>query len=45
MGHTYMENLKQNYTNELIHKTEIDAKTQKTNLGLPKGKGVRGGIN
>ena len=29
-------------TNELIYKTEIDSQTQKTNLGLPKGKGERG---
>ena len=28
-----------NKTNELIYKTEIDLKTQKTNLQLPKGKG------
>ena len=29
-------------TNELIYKTEIDSQTQKTNFGLPKGKGERG---
>ena len=39
-----MWNLKKNDTNELIHKTEIDEQTQKTNLWLPKGK-VGGGIN
>ena len=27
-----------NDTNELIYKTEADSQTQKTNLGLPKGK-------
>ena len=31
-------------TNELIYKTETDPQTQKTNLWLPKGKGVRGRI-
>ena len=31
--------MKKNDTNELIHKTEIDPQTQKTNLWLPKGKG------
>ena len=31
-------------TNEFIYKTERDSQTQKTNLGLPKGK-VGGGIN
>ena len=34
---------KKNDTNELICKTETDG--QKTNLWLPKGKGVGGGIN
>ena len=33
-----MWSLKKNATNELIYKTEIDPQTQKTNLGLPKGK-------
>ena len=28
---------------ELIYKTEIDSQTQKSNLWLPKGKGVGGG--
>ena len=41
---TYMWNLKKNYTNKLIYKTEIDSQTQKTNLQLPKVKG-EGGIN
>ena len=40
----YMWNLKKRDTNELIHKTEIDPQTLKTNLWLPKGKGG-GGIN
>ena len=35
---TYMWNLKNN-TNESICKIETDSQTQKTNLGLPKGKG------
>ena len=35
-----MWNLK-NDTNELIYKTETDSQTQKTNLWLPKGEGVR----
>ena len=34
---------KKNDTNELIYKTESDSQTQKTNLWLPKGKGVREG--
>ena len=34
-----------NYKNELIHKTETDFQTSKTNLQLPKGKSGRGGIN
>ena len=37
--------LKKNDTNKLIYKTEIDPQTQKTNLWLPKGKGVGGEIN
>ena len=41
---TYMCNLKNN-TNELIYKTETDLQAEKTNLWLPKGKGVSGGIN
>ena len=36
----YTWNLKKKNTNELIYKTEIDPQTQKTNLWLPKGKGV-----
>ena len=36
---TYMWNLKYD-TNELIYKTETDSQTWKTNLWLPKGKGV-----
>ena len=39
---TYMWNLKNN-TNEFIYK--IDSQTQKTNLWLPKGKAVGGGIS
>ena len=35
---------KNNDTNELIHKTEINPQTQKTNFWLPKGK-WGGGIN
>ena len=31
--------VQENYVNELVYKTEIDSKTQKTNLWLPKGKG------
>ena len=34
-----MWNLK-NETNELMYKTEIDSQTEKTNVGLSKGKGV-----
>ena len=38
---TYMQNLKKKKdTNEPIYKTEIYSQTQKTNLWLPKGKGV-----
>ena len=36
---SYMWNLKYD-TNELIHETETDSQTQKTNLWLPKRKGV-----
>ena len=36
-----MWNLKQD-TNELIYETEIDSRTQKTGLWLPKGKGDGG---
>ena len=36
---TFMWDLKYD-TNELIYKTEADSQTQKTNLWLPKGKGV-----
>ena len=32
-------------TNELIYKAETDSQIQKTNLWLPKGKVVGGGIN
>ena len=35
---TYMWNLK-NYANKSIYKTEIDSKTQKTKLLLPKRRG------
>ena len=35
---------KKDDTNDLIHKTEIDPQTQKTNSWL-KGKGMEGGIN
>ena len=38
----YKQNLKENDTNELIYKTEIDPQPQKTNLWLPKGKGGEG---
>ena len=38
-GITNMWNQKENDTNELIYKTEIDSQTQKTNLQLPKVKG------
>ena len=34
---------KKSETNELIYKIEIDTKTSKTNLWLPKRKGWRGG--
>lgn len=40
----YIWSLKNNDTNKLMHKTEIDPQTQKQNSWLPKGKG-RGGIN
>ena len=36
---TYMWNLK-NDANELVYNTEIDSQSRKTNLWLPKGKGV-----
>ena len=39
-----MWNLKENDTNELIYKTEIDPQTKKTNFQSPKGK-RGGGIN
>ena len=38
----YVWNLKKNYTNELIYKTETDPQTQTTNLWLPKEKGGMG---
>ena len=41
---TYMFNVN-NDTKELIHKTETDSQTQKTNVWLPTGKWSRGGIN
>ena len=41
---TYMLNLN-NDTKELIHKTETDSQTQKTNVLLPTGKQSREGIN
>ena len=34
---------KKNDTNELIHKTEIDSETQKTNWGYQKGQQGGGG--
>ena len=37
-----MWNLKNDDTNELIYKADIDSQTQKTNLWLPKGKGEWG---
>ena len=37
---TYMWNLRYD-TNELIYKAETDSQAQKTDLWLPKGKGVR----
>ena len=45
----YMWNLKRNYTNELIYKTETDTWIYRMNLWLPrekdgeKGQGVRDG--
>ena len=40
---SYMQNLKRNYTNELIHKTEACSQTQRMNLWLPGEKcGDRG---
>ena len=40
----YVESKKKD-TNEFIYKIEIDSKTLKTNLWLPKGKMGEGGIN
>ena len=37
-----MWNLLESDTKELIHKTETDSQTSKTNLRLPKGKGGGG---
>ena len=34
----YMWNLKRNYTNELIYKTEIDSQTLRMNIRLPRRK-------
>ena len=34
--------ISKNDTHELIYKTEIDSRTQKTNLWLPKGEGGEG---
>ena len=42
--HLYVES-KKNDTNELIYKVVADSQTWKAHLWLPKGKGVRGGIN
>ena len=39
----YMWNLKKNYKNKCIYKTEIDSQTQKTNLRLQKGRGGQEG--
>lgn len=39
---TYTQNLKYD-ANELIYEAETDSQTQKTNLWLPKGKGVEKG--
>ena len=39
---TYMWNLKYD-TNELIYETETDSRTQRTDLWLPRGRGVRDG--
>ena len=40
IGYHLHEKIYENDTNELIYKTETDSQTQKTNLWLPKGKGV-----
>ena len=34
----YMQNLKENDTNELVYKTEADSQTWRTNLWLPGGR-------
>ena len=39
---TYMQNLTCDI-NELIYETKTDSQTQKTNLWLPKGKGIGDG--
>ena len=44
-GHTIsfiMQNLKRNYTNELIYKTEIDSQTLRMNIRLPSRKYLAG---
>ena len=43
--HLHVESNFKNDTNELIYKTETDLQILKTNLWLPKGKCVCGGIN
>ena len=32
-------------TNELFYETEIDSKTQRIDLWLPRGKGIKGGMD
>ena len=33
------------FTNELIYETETDSQTQRTDLWLPRGRGVEGGMD